>query len=186
MDGADFNQYLYELRPECIARGYISPVRWIDYKRRSWCPAFAQRSVDVIYQFIHPWGWYSLIPFPSSSLPETAIPPEFGITTNANNNDTTGPFVIAMIDLDAPSPQAPTSAQIRHFLGSNFALSNDPNSTSGTLSSSDAVQLLKNSSAALSEFLQPSPPAGSDPHRYVYAVIFCSKFIIISHNRECV
>ncbi|EIM78966.1 PEBP-like protein [Stereum hirsutum FP-91666 SS1] len=73
-----------------------------------------------------------------------------------------------MIDLDAPSPQAPTSAQIRHFLGSNFALSNDPNSTSGTLSSSDAVQLLKNSSAALSEFLQPSPPAGSDPHRYVF------------------
>lgn len=61
------------------------------------------------------------------------------------------PFVIAAVDLDAPTPQTPTRAQIRHFLGGNFF-------------ASDSGELL-NSTAAVSEFRQPTPPAGSDPHR---------------------
>ena len=59
-----------------------------------------------------------------------------------------------MVDLDAPTPQAPTLSQIRHFLGGNFHLV-----------SGEDRQNLVNSTAALSEFLQPTPPAGSDPHR---------------------
>ena len=61
-----------------------------------------------------------------------------------------------MVDLDAPTPQQPTSAQIRHFLGGNFAL--------GT-PDANGLSLLSNSTPALSEFRQPTPPAGSDPHR---------------------
>ena len=79
----------------------------------------------------------------------TAVPPTFSI------KDTTvssiQPFVIAAVDLDAPTPQTPTRAQIRHFLGGNFFASD----------SGDLV----NTTAAVSEFRQPTPPAGSDPHR---------------------
>jgi len=63
-----------------------------------------------------------------------------------------GPFVIATVDPDAPTPQDPTSAQIRHFLGGNFT--------------PDRSGLLSNSTPAISEFRQPTPPAGSDAHRY--------------------
>jgi len=63
-----------------------------------------------------------------------------------------GPFVIAAVDPDAPTPQNPTNAQIRHFLGGNFT----PN----------RLGLLSNSTPAISEFRQPTPPAGSDAHRY--------------------
>ncbi|KZV66228.1 PEBP-like protein [Peniophora sp. CONT] len=69
-------------------------------------------------------------------------------------------FVVAMVDLDAPTPQDPTSAQIRHFLGSNFTLASPP-------AGSDLAPLV-NSTPALSNFLQPTPPAGSDAHRYVF------------------
>ena len=64
-----------------------------------------------------------------------------------------------MVDLDPPTPQAPTEAQIRHFLGGNFNLGR---------TNSRGVQLLSNSTPAISEFLQPTPPAGSDPHRYYH------------------
>ncbi|EIM81695.1 PEBP-like protein, partial [Stereum hirsutum FP-91666 SS1] len=91
---------------------------------------------------------------------DTAIPPVFGIQANGSILDPgTGPFVVAMVDLDAPTPQAPTSAEIRHFLGGNFELSN---------SSTDGLSLLSNTTTAISEFRQPTPPAGSDPHRYVF------------------
>ena len=72
---------------------------------------------------------------------------------NANARDT---FVVAMVDLDPPTPQVPTEAQIRHFLGGNFHLQQ---------AGSDGVALLKNSTPAVSNFLQPTPPAGSAPHR---------------------
>ncbi|PPQ74848.1 hypothetical protein CVT24_002906 [Panaeolus cyanescens] len=69
---------------------------------------------------------------------------------------TRGPFVIATVDPDAPTPQSPTVAQIRHFLGGNFFLEGDR---------------LVNRTAAISEFLQPTPPAGSDAHRSVSVLI---------------
>lgn len=84
----------------------------------------------------------------------TAIPPKFAIRgSNGVGGDN---FVVAMVDLDAPTPQAPTNAQIRHFLGGNF----HPVSTRR-----EQVKRLLNSTAAISEFRQPTPPAGSDPHR---------------------
>ncbi|KAJ7643973.1 PEBP-like protein [Roridomyces roridus] len=80
---------------------------------------------------------------------DTAGPPTFQVVGDVGQ----GPFVVAAVDPDAPTPQAPTVAQIRHFLGGNF------NNEGG---------LLVNSTPAISEFLQPSPPAGSDAHRYVF------------------
>ena len=70
-----------------------------------------------------------------------------------------------MVDLDAPTPQDPTSAQIRHFLGGNFKL--DRPDIRG-------LSLLSNSTPALSNFLQPTPPAGSDPHRWARIYILRS------------
>ena len=66
---------------------------------------------------------------------------------------------MAAVDLDAPTPQDPTEAQIRHFLGGNFELRLDPAGVDRGL------VRLANSTPALSEFRQPTPPAGSDPHR---------------------
>ncbi|KAF8972708.1 PEBP-like protein [Flammula alnicola] len=88
-------------------------------------------------------------------LPRNATvgPPKFSVLGPASK----GPFVVAMVDLDAPTPQMPTSAQIRHFLGGNFFLE-----------STRTPSLLTNTTPALSNFLQPTPPAGSDPHRYVF------------------
>lgn len=82
---------------------------------------------------------------------ETAHPPTFTIRGEGNP----GPFVVVAVDPDAPTPQSPTLAQIRHFLGGSFV----PNASTFVLS---------NSTAAVSEWLQPAPPAGSDPHRYFH------------------
>ncbi|KAJ7133003.1 PEBP-like protein [Mycena filopes] len=80
---------------------------------------------------------------------DTAGPPTFHVVGNVGK----GPFVVAAVDPDAPTPQAPTSAQIRHFLGGNF-FNHDG--------------LLTNTTPAISEFRQPTPPAGSDAHRYTF------------------
>jgi len=80
----------------------------------------------------------------------TAGPPVFHVS----DINSRGPFVVATVDPDAPTPQNPTSAQIRHFLGGNF--------TPGE------GGLLTNSTPAISEFRQPTPPAGSDAHRYIF------------------
>ncbi|KAJ7266362.1 phosphatidylethanolamine-binding protein [Mycena haematopus] len=80
---------------------------------------------------------------------DTAGPPIFRVVGNVGH----GPFVISTVDPDAPTPQDPTVAQIRHFLGGNFFNSGGR---------------LVNSTPALSEFLQPTPPAGSDAHRYIF------------------
>ncbi|KAF9474314.1 hypothetical protein BDN70DRAFT_915354 [Pholiota conissans] len=89
-------------------------------------------------------------------LPRNATggPPNFNIIGPIGH----GPFVVAAVDLDAPTPQAPTSAQIRHFLGGNFF--------TGLNFKSLTPSLLRNATPAISEFRQPTPPAGSDPHRY--------------------
>ncbi|KAJ7134796.1 phosphatidylethanolamine-binding protein [Mycena epipterygia] len=80
---------------------------------------------------------------------DTAGPPTFHVVGNVGS----GPFVVATVDPDAPTPQDPTSAQIRHFLGGNFF---------------NHGGLLVNTTPAISEFRQPTPPAGSDPHRYTF------------------
>ncbi|CAA7265467.1 unnamed protein product [Cyclocybe aegerita] len=86
----------------------------------------------------------------------TAGPPTFSLRSNASVG--TGPFVIASVDPDAPTPQDPIRASIRHFLGGSFVLS-------GTESG-----VLANSTPALTEYRGPNPPAGSDPHRYIFLI----------------
>lgn len=67
------------------------------------------------------------------------------------------------MDPDAPTPQHPTSAQIRHFLGGNFRLQH-----SRFESKFGDGAVLVNNTPALSNYLQPSPPNTSDPHRSVF------------------
>lgn len=90
-----------------------------------------------------------LISFISKSA--TAGPPVFRTIGPSGR----GPFVVAAVDLDAPTPQNPTVAQIRHFLGGDFFLQTPRE-----------PHLLTNNTPAISQFRQPTPPAGSDPHRY--------------------
>ncbi|KAJ7154355.1 PEBP-like protein [Mycena crocata] len=88
---------------------------------------------------------------------DTAGPPTFRAVGNVGR----GPFVVATVDPDAPTPQDPTEAQIRHFLGGDFF---------------NRGGLLVNTTPAISEFLQPTPPAGSDAHRYI--------FLLFKQSRE--
>ncbi|KAG8712682.1 hypothetical protein FRC09_019576 [Ceratobasidium sp. 395] len=72
-----------------------------------------------------------------------------------------GPYVVAIVDPDAPSRATPTSAQIRHLLAGNLTVS--------STRSKHVIDsfLLKNSTAAINDYRPPTPPAGSGPHRYV-------------------
>ena len=69
-----------------------------------------------------------------------------------------GPFVVAMVDPDALTPQHPNEAQIRHILAGNL------DEVHGSVRDTDP---LRNTTPAISEFIQPAPPPGSDPHRCV-------------------
>jgi phosphatidylethanolamine-binding protein len=82
---------------------------------------------------------------------QTAGPPTFAVNGNAGSS---GPFVLAMVDPDAPTPVNPTEAQIRHLLAGNLTAGAD-----GTLT---------NSTPAITDFLQPNPPLTSTAHRYVF------------------
>ncbi|TFK22936.1 PEBP-like protein [Coprinopsis marcescibilis] len=88
----------------------------------------------------------------------TAGPPTYRLLTNKLIDR--GPFVIASVDPDAPTPQDPTVAQIRHGLAGNFYLSNFGSSRGG----------LKNKTSAITEWLQPNPPSYSDAHRYIFLI----------------
>jgi hypothetical protein len=62
-----------------------------------------------------------------------------------------GPFVIAMVDPDAPTPQDRSTAQVRHFLGGDFNVNEGGRLVSST--------------PAISQYIQPTPEAESDAHR---------------------
>ncbi|KJA25690.1 hypothetical protein HYPSUDRAFT_199416 [Hypholoma sublateritium FD-334 SS-4] len=84
---------------------------------------------------------------------ETVGPPTYNVIGASSE----GPFVIAVVDPDVPTPQNTSIAQIRHFLGGNFYRMNPK-----------APTLLYNNTPAVSEYLQPSPRAPSDAHRYIF------------------
>ncbi|PPR04058.1 hypothetical protein CVT24_010633 [Panaeolus cyanescens] len=72
--------------------------------------------------------------------------------------DRTDSFVVALVDPDAPTPQtAMMGSQFLQFLGGDFMA--DP-----------VTGILLNNSAALMEYTPPTPPSGSDPHRYIVLV----------------
>jgi len=90
----------------------------------------------------------------------TAGPPQWALRSNTSDIGP-GPFVIAAVDLDPPTPQMPIYSQYRHFLGGGFYF--------GAERGQDAHALV-NYTRAISEFVQPNPQQGSDPHRYVFLV----------------
>ncbi|KAF5386912.1 hypothetical protein D9615_002004 [Tricholomella constricta] len=77
-------------------------------------------------------------------------PPSFSVV---GGDAGSGPFVVAAVDPDAPTPQMPTSAQIRHFLGANF-FARKPSSN---------AHPLVNTTAAISPYLHP---ARGQPSRF--------------------
>lgn len=81
----------------------------------------------------------------ASQRPTFSIPRAFGAGKT---------FLIAKVDPDAPTPQDPSVSQIRHFVAPDFRL--------GLRSTT-----LVNRTGALSDYVGPAPPAGSDPHRCV-------------------
>ncbi|KAJ3552266.1 hypothetical protein NM688_g4240 [Phlebia brevispora] len=87
---------------------------------------------------------------------DTVGPPTFAVQGNVNANDR---FVIAAVDPDAPTPQHPTNAQIRNFLGADFARGADLGK---------GLEALVSRTAPVSPWRQPNPPHGSDPHRIVF------------------
>ncbi|KAJ4479326.1 phosphatidylethanolamine-binding protein [Lentinula aciculospora] len=86
------------------------------------------------------------------SMEQTMQEPQFFLTANVTIPSTI-PYVLVIVDPDAPMPQNNTESQFRHMLGRDFHIDNSSK--------------LVNTSAALSDFVNPTPPAGSDPHRYV-------------------
>ncbi|KAK0464776.1 PEBP-like protein [Desarmillaria tabescens] len=88
-------------------------------------------------------------------LPRNATvgPPSF---TLVGQNINRGPFVVAAVDPDAVQSRS----EIRHFLGGNFVAEHI----------SDTCTVLSNKTAAVSEWLQPSPPVGTGIHRYIFLV----------------
>ncbi|KXN88544.1 hypothetical protein AN958_07180 [Leucoagaricus sp. SymC.cos] len=96
---------------------------------------------------------------------ETAITPIFSLIDPAHplsSPSTTGPgpFVIAAVDADAPTPEDPTNAQVRHFLGADFFTRRLP------LEDGIESPVLRNRTAAISEWRQPTPGGGN--HRYIF------------------
>ncbi|KAI0750957.1 phosphatidylethanolamine-binding protein [Daedaleopsis nitida] len=123
---------------------------------------------DVLSSF-NPAGLLTVIFTDNTTNTNVSVTPGLNLTREQNalrptvlftSNMTTfaaQTFVLAMVDPDAPTPQAPTSAQIRHLLAPNISLNG----------SAAEGALLVNNTPAISDFLRPTPPAGSDPHRYI-------------------
>ncbi|KAF8880613.1 hypothetical protein CPB85DRAFT_1340969 [Mucidula mucida] len=87
----------------------------------------------------------------------TANPPTFTLVGGIIG---AGPFVVETVVPDAPTPQDPYIAQVWHFLSGNFILG--PPCREAELS--DIV----NTTPAISEWQQPTPPTGSHAHRYIF------------------
>ena len=63
-----------------------------------------------------------------------------------------------MVDPDAPTPQNRSLGEIRHLVAS-LAVANGADVAAGAP--------LTNNTPAVSDYISPGPPPGSDPHRYV-------------------
>ncbi|TBU58402.1 phosphatidylethanolamine-binding protein [Dichomitus squalens] len=132
--------------------------------------AFSAASiVPIVIPTFNPTGLLGVVFFDNTTNLNVTVTPGQNLTREQNalrptvsftSNDTSlasQTFVLAMVDPDAPTPQNPTEAEIRHLLAPNITLS-------GSLADG---ALLVNNTPAISDFLRPTPPAGSDPHRYI-------------------
>ncbi|CAL1701183.1 unnamed protein product [Somion occarium] len=97
----------------------------------------------------------SVSPGMNLTMEQTMLEPTFAVTANSSDSLAEQIFVLAIVDPDAPTPQNTSISQFRHMLAGDLHV----NASSGGA--------LVNSSAALTDFVNPTPPAGSDPHRYV-------------------
>ncbi|KAF8585701.1 PEBP-like protein [Ramaria rubella] len=92
------------------------------------------------------------------TINQTANIPTFAILSN-NTQIIGKPYLMAMIDPDALTPQNPNMSEFRHFLGADY-ISNA--STNG-----EFVLTNQSKTATLTDYVGPTPPVDSDPHRYV-------------------
>ncbi|KZV87463.1 PEBP-like protein [Exidia glandulosa HHB12029] len=90
------------------------------------------------------------------TIAQTANEPTFALVSG-NAAIQGKPYLIAMVDPDAPTPQNTSISQVRHFLAPDF-VSDGP--VAGTWP-------MTNRTPALSEYMGPHPPDGSDAHRFV-------------------
>jgi hypothetical protein len=81
--------------------------------------------------------------------------------------------MISKVDPDAPSPPNRNISQFLHFLGINYVASNVTD---------NEVLILKNNSAAIMDYVMPTPPNGSIPHRWVELTSYLSCQIPISDS----
>ncbi|KAG6909599.1 hypothetical protein DXG01_016638 [Tephrocybe rancida] len=89
----------------------------------------------------------------------TAILPSFEVVGHAGH----GPFIVAMLDPDVPTPQDPNLAQIRHYFGTDFFTGKGQGD-----GDAQAVHRLFNRTAAITPYFQPTPIPSSDAHRYIF------------------
>lgn len=85
---------------------------------------------------------------------ETSQPPNIAVSGQVTRLQR---FVVTMLDLDAPTPEFPRDAQVRHLLAGNFVR---------TVASHDDPKELMLLTRPVSRWYEPNPPMGSDPHRY--------------------
>ncbi|KAG6916707.1 hypothetical protein DXG01_005656 [Tephrocybe rancida] len=94
---------------------------------------------------------------------QTSIEPALFLVAGDNTTSLAGnqSFVLALVDPDASSPDSDTDkTHFLYFLGDNFSVNSSP---------SDPTRLV-NKGPALLDYVAPSLPAGSPPHRYVLVV----------------
>ena len=106
------------------------------------------------------------------SAAEVTFAPQVSIISNDTSlADKT--FVLIMVDPDAPTPQNRSLSEVRHFISGSMTLS-------GSLASGAT---LTNTTPAVSDYITPGPPAGSDPHRYTLMLfVEPSDFTTATHS----
>ncbi|TRM70410.1 phosphatidylethanolamine-binding protein [Schizophyllum amplum] len=99
-------------------------------------------------------------PGPRLHVKDTDGCPTF-VIHSSQATDMLSKYVVAMVDPDAYYPDNSSVSQVRHYLGANL--------TVGGIGSF-WTSPIKNLTEPITNWMSPSPPDGSDPHRYVVLV----------------